>query len=597
VPTVAELARWAGPLELSLVAGSAGLAREIARVVRFRSARRDVHLQPGDLVLVPLAEWQRAVGNATVDVTDGLRMLDVAAVLVFGPGLAAATFGSEESCTPILHLPESQLDDAETILTLWLTSAQAHEEQQANYLRGELRQLEHHPDVHDLLKSIVQLTGKTILIHDATAAVVLACQPAGRTRGRREIETACHAASTALGQLIRQKQAPLIGVTYRELASPGLAMLVAAVHAPAAPTRYLSVVGPPAEFAHRDRNVLIAAADAATECMRTSRMDRAQSEPDAPEVEPAPGLLRLLLLGRTQQACSIAQRAGCDLDQAWVGLAFGAEGDAADLNPLCQSISWLLRDYRPLLRIEDDCVLCLVPAETGMANPWQRRHMVERWLAELCSDDATLRIGYTAVHRHANGARQALVEARHALALGRRQEEQSRITTYAAACIRELVSGTQRSALRRQIVESLLRPLKVNDHAVEQELLRTLSVHLDAGCRTLHTAELLGIHRNSVLYRLQRISELTGVDLEDGDTRLLLQLVLRSTDEHAADRHGEAPDAMEPAAGLDVRWFEWGAGLSRACPPAGAGPLESVLVSSVVHAAERRRGPRRQPKE
>ena len=45
---------------------------------------------------------------------------------------------------------------------------------------------------------------------------------------------------------------------------------------------------------------------------------------------------------------------------------------------------------------------------------------------------------------------------------------------------------------------------------------------------TVQTAELLGVHRNSVLYRLQRIAELSHVDLEDPDTRLLLRLALHS---------------------------------------------------------------------
>jgi purine catabolism regulator len=566
VPTVAELVRWAGPLEFNLVAGSAGLAREITRAVRFRSARRDIQLQPGDLVLIALAEWKRAVQHAPADELAILCVLDVAAVLVSGPGLETAMWGGKESYTPIMVLPETQLDDAETLLSMWLTSTQTREEQQANDLRSELRQHNDHADVDDLLKRVVQFTGKAVLIHDARASLVVACQPADRPRSRREIETASHAAGAALGQLIRQNQVRPMGVMYQEL-SHGLAMLVAALHAPAGPTRYLSLVGPSAQFAHRDRVVLIAAADAVTDFAGNPRKNHAEDDPGAPDGEYAPGVLRLLLLGHTQEACSVAQRAGFDLDQAWVGLAFGVEGGATVLRRMCHSIATLLRAYRPLLRVEHDCVLGLVPADIGISSQWQRRQIVERWLAELSSGDATLRLGYTAVHWHAIGARRALGEARHALALSRRQEAQSRITTYAAACIRELVSGTHRSAVRRQLYDVLFRPLNANDHAIEQELLRTLSVHLDTGCRTQQTAELLGIHRNTVLYRLQRIADLTSFDLDDGDIRLLLQLVLRSAGERAPDCDREAPDAMEPAVGpefatMDVRWFKSESGRS-----------------------------------
>jgi hypothetical protein len=41
-----------------------------------------------------------------------------------------------------------------------------------------------------------------------------------------------HAAGAALLQMIRQNQVPVMGVKYQELSSPGLAMLVAALHEP-----------------------------------------------------------------------------------------------------------------------------------------------------------------------------------------------------------------------------------------------------------------------------------------------------------------------------------------------------------------------------
>jgi DNA-binding PucR family transcriptional regulator len=48
------------------------------------------------------------------------------------------------------------------------------------------------------------------------------------------------------------------------------------------------------------------------------------------------------------------------------------------------------------------------------------------------------------------------------------------------------------------------------------------------GCAMQGTATGLGIHRNTVLYRLKRIEELAGVDLADGDVRFFIQLALRA---------------------------------------------------------------------
>ncbi|WP_326809345.1 MULTISPECIES: helix-turn-helix domain-containing protein [unclassified Streptomyces] len=58
-------------------------------------------------------------------------------------------------------------------------------------------------------------------------------------------------------------------------------------------------------------------------------------------------------------------------------------------------------------------------------------------------------------------------------------------------------------------------------------LTETLGAYLDHGGSAPRTAHALHLHRTSLYYRLQRIAELTGLDLADGDNRLALHLGLR----------------------------------------------------------------------
>lgn len=58
-------------------------------------------------------------------------------------------------------------------------------------------------------------------------------------------------------------------------------------------------------------------------------------------------------------------------------------------------------------------------------------------------------------------------------------------------------------------------------------LTETLTAYLDHGGSAPRTAQALHLHRTSLYYRLQRITELTGLDLADGDNRLALHLGLR----------------------------------------------------------------------
>jgi len=54
---------------------------------------------------------------------------------------------------------------------------------------------------------------------------------------------------------------------------------------------------------------------------------------------------------------------------------------------------------------------------------------------------------------------------------------------------------------------------------------------LEAYCERLgnlsQTAEKLFIHRNSLLYRMERISQIAGLDMTNPDTRLSVHLALK----------------------------------------------------------------------
>jgi DNA-binding PucR family transcriptional regulator len=60
-------------------------------------------------------------------------------------------------------------------------------------------------------------------------------------------------------------------------------------------------------------------------------------------------------------------------------------------------------------------------------------------------------------------------------------------------------------------------------------LRNTLMAYLDAGGSHVDTAERLGIHRNTLAYRLKQIAALTGYDPTDPGPRLMLHLALLAT--------------------------------------------------------------------
>ena len=79
--------------------------------------------------------------------------------------------------------------------------------------------------------------------------------------------------------------------------------------------------------------------------------------------------------------------------------------------------------------------------------------------------------------------------------------------------------------------ESLLAPLRGADPAGgrgDDVLLVTLTSYLDHESGIAATAEALGVHRNTVTGRIQRIQEILGVDMHDPGVRLALHLACRA---------------------------------------------------------------------
>lgn len=63
--------------------------------------------------------------------------------------------------------------------------------------------------------------------------------------------------------------------------------------------------------------------------------------------------------------------------------------------------------------------------------------------------------------------------------------------------------------------------------AGDQSLVQTLEAYLDHAGDVKRTAAALSLHRGGLYYRLRRIEEVAGVDLHDGEDRLLCHLALR----------------------------------------------------------------------
>jgi len=94
------------------------------------------------------------------------------------------------------------------------------------------------------------------------------------------------------------------------------------------------------------------------------------------------------------------------------------------------------------------------------------------------------------------------------------------------------------------LVERVLGPLLVYEAAHEADLLATLKTFLQQQRSTQKTAAALFVHRQTIIYRLRKIGELTGLDLTETSTLAQLWFALQIRDAmDSHNHHGAAADA------------------------------------------------------
>jgi DNA-binding PucR family transcriptional regulator/GAF domain-containing protein len=120
------------------------------------------------------------------------------------------------------------------------------------------------------------------------------------------------------------------------------------------------------------------------------------------------------------------------------------------------------------------------------------------------------------------------VEARQALRLSRRAGRSSRVISYRSLGAFRLLLEVQSPEALRGFVTEVLGPLLKYAESRETPLLETLDALVAARWVRRAAARALGIHINSMGYRIERIEGLTGLSLDDPETRVAVAIALRA---------------------------------------------------------------------
>ncbi|MFF3869381.1 PucR family transcriptional regulator [Micromonospora sp. NPDC001898] len=116
-------------------------------------------------------------------------------------------------------------------------------------------------------------------------------------------------------------------------------------------------------------------------------------------------------------------------------------------------------------------------------------------------------------------------EAAQAARVGTQLSALGRVVSWAGLGIYRVLSQLDSQHLDVAGVHPGLERLLRDD--AHQVLLETLEAYLDLAGNAHATAEKLRLHRTTLYYRLQRVEQLAGTDLKDGNERLCLHLAMK----------------------------------------------------------------------
>lgn len=124
--------------------------------------------------------------------------------------------------------------------------------------------------------------------------------------------------------------------------------------------------------------------------------------------------------------------------------------------------------------------------------------------------------------------RQSFQEAEDAAEMCNELKTRTRSTFFGNSSLFNLLLSLKNPSELNRFCMTWLADLITYDEEQHSELLDTLKSYFANNGNTALTAKDLQIHRNTLAYRLNRIAEITCLDLDDADVRLNLHLALKA---------------------------------------------------------------------
>jgi len=228
-----------------------------------------------------------------------------------------------------------------------------------------------------------------------------------------------------------------------------------------------------------------------------------------------------------------AQRLGIDLNQPRVVVVvevdsgqLGVDSAIVDLQQLQTLLTTAEHDnLAAIVSLNQMVVLRPAFSSLGRWEPESQRNQINLLLKKLAKNSQLkIRIALGNYFPDESGIARSYRTAYTTMMVGKQRTPEQRSYFYQDLILPVLLDSLRGGWQAKELVRPLSRLRAIDSNGV---LRKTLTVWFMNNVQPSATAKALFIHRNTLEYRLHRISELTGLDLNNFDDRLLIYISLQ----------------------------------------------------------------------
>ena len=530
--SVEEIRKLALPLSTHILSGESLLDRAVSwtTVIHPEDDIRSRGVQKRELILVaPVSNPRRALADA--ELIQWCAKVDAAAVIFCAPVTPAALAVAKSVNLPVLSLSShSRVRDVERTVISLLVNRKVQIERRGTQIYRQLTQISmRNEGMDELVGAMARLTKKAVVIHDKRLQPISHKIQAEFVDIWDDIEFFLKKDDALPVELQDRHRVADVDppVLMQALPISGVARLVAPVIAVNVGRGYLSIIGRESDLDEIDQLVCEHGAAA---CALEMAKQKAVNET---EKRLRGTFLDRLLLGDVsqQEAARQGERFNHDMTRTHIAFVLAWRGDnAPSLRRLETTVNAIVagRDCKALVwtrRKEGEVV---VFHATDFADPIDHSLALSAAFSQEIKRQYPGRrvaIGLGAVARDIKGWRSSYRDAVQAMELAERLQTDAPLFIGDLGVFQLILGLTDRDKLG-DFCEDTLGKLLEYDSRQNADLIKTLEAFFNCHGNLSQTAESLIVHRNTLLYRMNRISDIAGIDLNRPETRLSLHLAL-----------------------------------------------------------------------